>query len=403
MPALVFYLWLLAGTIDPSQAPPEPLVAAVGGEVAMAAGAPARTAGGAAASLEKGVWHPVVKGKAVRLGKDGAARVLCGAVCRVVSGETTIGSEFCGQPRGPFCWGDQPQHRPTRRGGAKSYVLGSFDLLGNARGDREVFGFHPVLISPRCPVSAEVVEAGCSGWRDSPAEILFAAVDGAAEYRLSFHHPELEKRELRLEAASLSCAAQSEPKDLRICRAAWPASWRLPEARRARIGLAATLADGTWRPGQKPTVLARSDADGLPFSRTSGELPEPLDLLPEAAALLDADLPGEVVALLAGRTGGQPELELLLAQAFLQVDLPELAHPHFCRAFEPPAPAQPSARRSADVAVGLALSDKALSLPGAAAEHLEQAADLYRQLGEEDQAAFIAKLAAALQTPHPSP
>jgi len=373
----------------------EVLVTAAGGEVRLLGADPHASV---PTRLDEGLWVPAGEGQKIEIAPGGEAQVLCPDLsCFVMRASQVIGPNFCAEKLGEACevQADLPQQRQAklRLDAHGVYIQGSLDLLGDARGDRERLFFDPFLISPRCPEEARQV-GGCADWLAEPTEILFVAVDGVRQYRLRLKYP-TRQEQLRLEAAELDCAPWPEWPQLRVCRVPWPASWRLPaDGRTLYLDLEAFTDER--RPSRQRTRMAkRSDGESSDWLLAREAYSEEERLLPEGLALLSLHLPSEVIARLAHRAALQPELDLVLAQAYLETDLPELARVHFCRASLKGRLAE-APLMIAEAALGLARSDMELDRPDEAIELLTEAAAIYRQLKITDRLELTERLQASL-------
>lgn len=301
---------LLNGGALPAPPPEQPpvlaMVAPARGEVRLDA-----------VKLDPDLYVYAREGQQLELTAEARARILCpSSSCFVLSESTTIDPVLCERKNRELCPVAQSfaPRKPARHIGTNGLVTpGSFDLDGSPRGED---GY--ILVSPRCPKDS-IGTPPCTDWLTEPGEILFVPVTGAEEYRFELELPE-RRESLVVKADGLFCP----PSSLELCRVPWPTGWKLPAGGKVAYLGVKVLADAGKEIRDQETAL-RLRMGELPASLgLRGVHRDTIDLLPLSLALLDYGLPSEVVVLLSDRKDLQPELDLVLAKAYLETGSAEI-------------------------------------------------------------------------------
>jgi hypothetical protein len=384
MIGLIFWLWVVA----PGQAAAPPAAVKLlplAGE-ARAGGRP----------LPPGRWSSLEAGDAIELGADVEAWLACSdGACRVLTGPLEIGDAACSQPTPPCCRRAPAFERSSRAidaGGGTLQVcgqegqfrtVGSGLLLGGPRGSQRKWGIEPVLIFPRCPELGR--EGRCEKLTRQPERIVFSEVSGAGLYLAVL----LGSDGGRLEIPASAVACESWPSlTARICSHPWPADWRLPEAGDTfRLVLGAEVA-GERRQGT-PTRLQRLAATA---ANESGPASDPAAI----AAWQSAGRWNELAEFLRRLPSRPSRLELALADAYLHLDLPELAETHFRKAADTSQPGEGLV--ASEAAIGRGLSCFELGRFDDALSAFRHAAGLAQSLGLPERGNEIAALIRRTET-----
>lgn len=374
----VFWLWAAA----PGQAVRPPVAVKllpVAGE-ARVAGRP----------LPPGRWSSLAAGGAIELAAGCTAWLACSdGACLSFQGPLEIGDAACARPAPPCCRQEPTFGTRSRTIDADARTLpmcgeegqfvavGSGLLLGGPRGALRRWRVEPVLISPRCPESGR--EGRCEKLARPPRQLLFSEVPGAGRYLAAL----LGSDGGRLEIHARDLACEDWPAlPARVCRHPWPADWPLPEEGDTfQLVLAAEVAD--QRRQEAPTRLQRL---AIEAEDALGPAPDPAAV----AAWQAAGRWNELAEALRRLPDRPPRLELALADAYLHLDLPELAEDHFRRAADACRPAE--GLMAAEAAIGRGLSSFELGRFEEALAALSQAADLALALGLAERRGEIAAL-----------
>ncbi|MEM8933025.1 MAG: hypothetical protein AAGE94_17700, partial [Acidobacteriota bacterium] len=174
-------------------------------------------------------WAVAPAGARLALDEGAAARLLCpDGTCRHLEAstdeETGIDADrWCAEhpptPCGRFLRQSDPVTLPTQERlvgdllRRANHRLASWMLRGRPRGPEERWGYHPVLVSPRCPESGRR-PVGCERWLLEPEELAFLEVAGATRYTVELAG----SGSLGIDPSTLACRPSPAFDGHRICR-----------------------------------------------------------------------------------------------------------------------------------------------------------------------------------------
>lgn len=257
------------------------------------------------------------EGDRLVLAKEASVTLLChNAAVRRLDRSFEVTPKLC-----------QPQ--PGEAAAGLKLHLGSLELVGEARGeDRDGFDRRPVLISPRCPEEFGV-RLGCHRLLSTRPPVRWLEVAGAQTYRLELTGPE-PYEPITLRAADADCSPLAGFSGRRACSLPWPAeSWRLVEDQVHRLEVIATCPSRTVRSGKTllqplSSMSARQVRQAL--DNVSRLRPDTVTrIFTQAVIYTGSGLAQEAVRVLELSTEKDTASALLLGDAYLLVDLPELA------------------------------------------------------------------------------
>ncbi len=284
------------------------------------------------------VFQAVAEGDRLELADEARVTLLCrNATIRRLDASIDLNAGLCRS--GTRGSSDSEASPRSAQGGGLELHFASLELVGEARGDDRVgFDRQPVLLSPRCPSDIEE-RRKCSRLLDPTPAIRWLEVVGVDTYHLELtgDHPEPYKR-VTVSTSELNCRELAEPLGRRVCSLPWPAErWRMVQGQRHRLDVVAVGESETVRSG-KTTIRPILPLEAERLNRALETLPRMgLDAVSEsltrAAIYLGSGFVNEAVGVLASaRKKAPPGLELALGNAYLQLDLPELALDSYRRA-----------------------------------------------------------------------
>lgn len=359
-------------------------------------------------------WAPLWQGDRLCLETGAAACLLCpdGSVQRLDASHT-VGPALCDSPPQTSC--HQPLLRTSDPLAGHERIADSLttdemleletalgitlELRGRVRGQDEVWGHDPVLVSPRCLGDGKQPLV-CERWLSEPREILFLEVEDADAYY--FELAGLRNDELAwISSEYVVCESSPSFGETKICAIPWPQEWSLPEdGRSVQLSLSARVGSQLRLTGN-PTTLSR-------IPRT--ERQRLLETLPVTERALETSaetwwqrtyqqwgLIAELHASLIGRTSHTAASQLMLAKTCFLTGTPRPARYHLERlSLGSPLQSGASEAIRAGAEIGLAWVALALDQPAAARLHGERAALIYRRSSNASGLAEVARLTAAL-------
>ncbi len=258
-------------------------------------------------------------GDRLELAEDSWVTIVCAnAAVRKIEKSTWLSNPLC-QNRGP---------------GRLTLWLGSLEVSGRARGeDRAGFEQRPVIVGPRCPAGA----AGCASLLDRSLPLRWLTVTDAESYLLELSSDPPTFNQISLSPSEVVCAPGEGFGGRHVCSIPWPfETWAMAGSTDYSLEVVALTRTGTAR--SKKTLLRPLPAEQTEDIRAALErvkqhgLEPGITRLAQAAILSGLGLSNDAVTLLEPVPGHDPEpgktspyLALARGEAYLRIDLPELA------------------------------------------------------------------------------